>query len=396
MQEPNLELLAYATSPGVTPQLLAQVADVAASTGDITVLVAVAEHGATDEETLLSMSRHDAGAVRAGSVRSGRLPVDRAREMVWNDTDLVVLFELARRPGLGDDAVDVLAAHPEAYVRQGVPENPDASVERLKAMFADTDPTVAAAAREHAEARGVKVEHPDEEPSLDTSGGVPLPGASLVPPGPGAPAALTDAEVDALVAGSPAERREAARLDPLPDRHRATLAGDTEAVVRGAFFRRGDLTGAEQDLALADPEAYVLAAYAVNADADPARRDTLATHAGVARVTEDHALQLDLADDVEAVQEQLAVRIEELPADVVVVLSRSSSRKVRKQVALNRDEAERLDGLWASELVEWKLDSWKERLTVHVQGGAYAKALELAPDFAGPLTQLAVVATTLV
>jgi len=116
----------------------------------------------------------------------------------------------------------------------------------------------------------------------------------------------------------------------------------------------------------------------------------------VARITQDPALQLVLALDEETVQEQLAVRIDELGLDVVVALSHSGSRKVRKAVALNRGEPERLDGLWASELVEWKVSSWRGRLAQLVGGEAYVRALELAPGFTGPLERLAKVSTTLV
>lgn len=382
----DFELLGYATTHGVSGDLLDKVAHKADSIDDFEVLVAVAMNDGCHDTTRQGLALHRDGAVRAAAVRSNRLDIDIVRTLRHDPSDQV-RFEVARHLGIGADVMDELM-NDTPQVVLGLCENADMSVESIKVLMNHSDGKVREAASEAAEDRGVHVAHVDDQ----ILGG-------LTPP----PTPMDPAEQAAKVQGERAERAEVAMAPGLCEPVRSQIAADTDPLVRAVFARRDDLTTAEMDVCIADADAAVRSGVAGNANLDASKRDAMAydpdvrVRVQVARLTADESLQAIMARDPQAiVRRSLVSRVTRLGYDAMMVLSADEDIRIRKTVALNRDELERLDAMSAKDLEAWKVSDYQTRLAQLVQGEAYVQALEMAPEFPGTLAALAAMCRALV
>lgn len=395
----NQELLGLAMTAGTPTELLTAI-KAAACTDDEQTLAAIARHENTLESDRRDLLTHSGGTVRAAAISSHLLPLA-VVEALAHDSSTQVRFEIARHPGIGDATMESYLSD-EPIVQRGLCEQPDLSVERLRILLTSPHSEVAEAAREAAADRGIKNLGPvdaltqalsemDLEEVISEALGKSSPKPVAEP--------LDAAGQLALAEGELAARVEAAKLPELSGSARSLIATDEHPMVQALFARRHDLDPIEIAAARTSALPEVRAGFILGGSSTDTDRQALAgdseprVRAAVATVIESHLHRLALADDPsDVVKHGLLRQLANLELDVVCRLGYADDIRIRKVVALDRTEPERLDGIPVPELIEWKVTAWEGRLAALADGEILTKAIELAPSLPLALGEVATLA----
>lgn len=369
------EMLTWANARGVAVAILDRVVTL----GDADVLCAAALNPTLPSGTRHQLSHHDAPRVRAAAVKSGLLDTSRVDELAADD-DARVRTEVASA-NVSSSVLDRLADDPVPSVRAAASGNDRLALETLHARLADDDQTVREAAEEAAKRRGVTV-----EASEDALGRV-VDDLMMV----------MQSSADDEKASENLDAIFKVRSGELDDAGRADAIGSPESKIREALASRDDLDAGEQVTLSIDADPSVRAALAGNPVVIAPVATTLAgdpddfVRAALAEKTPHVAVQKTLAVDTKAgVRARLATR-KDVDVDVVVQLCGDGHRDVRRRAVVNHPGlGERLDGVPVSELIEWNVSTWPDRLAVLCGDRETTEsARSMAGSFPGTLSALA-------